>query len=82
MDKKVKQVIRPAFFYGLVPVLLLAFLAQPIGDAVLASEPAAWWILLAALAAVGVNWLVYSLIHRKRPPFPVFSHGLLCVIIR
>ena len=81
MDKKVKQIIRPAVFYGLVPVLLLAFLAQPIGNAVLASEPAAWWILLAALAAVGLNWLVYSLIHRKRPPFPVFSHGLLCVLI-
>ena len=81
MDKRIKRIIRPAFFYGLVPVLLLVFLARPIGSAVLASEPAAWWILLAALAAVGLNWLVYSAVHRKRPPLVIFSHGLLCVLV-
>ena len=81
MDKRVKQIIRLVFFYALVPVLLLAFLAKPIGSAALASDAAAFWIQLAALAAVGLNWLVCTAIHRRRPPFVVFAHGLLCVLI-
>ena len=75
MDQKTKQIIRRIFFYVLVPVLLLAFLAQPIGSAALASDAAAFLILLAALAAVGLNWLVYTAVIRKRPPF------VICVLI-
>ena len=81
MDKRAKRIIRLVFFYALVPVLLLAFLAQPVGSAALASDTAAFLILLAALAAVGLNWLVYAAVHRKRPSFLIFSHGLLCVLI-
>ena len=81
MDKRTKRIIRRVFFYALVPILLLAFLAQPIGSAALASDTAAFLIQLAALAAVGLNWLVYTAVYRKRPSFVIFAHGLLCVLI-
>ena len=71
---------RVLFFYALVPFLLLWFLAGPIAGAVRLSEPSAFWILLAALAAVGLNWYVYARFHRKRPPLPVFAHGALCLL--
>ena len=81
MDQRAKRIIRRIFFYALVPVLLLAFLAQPIGSAALASDAAAFLILLAALAAVGLNWLVCTAVYRKRPSFVIFAHGLLCVLV-
>ena len=81
MDKRAKRIIRLVFFYALVPILLLAFLAQPIGSAALASDTAAFLIQLAALAAVGLNWLVYTAVYRKRPSFVIFAYGLLCVLI-
>ena len=68
-------------FYALAPVLCVIFLAQPIGEAARRSGTAAFLILLAALGAVILNWLVYQLIRRKRPSLLVFSHGILCLLI-
>ena len=67
-------------FYVLVPLLCLVFLAQPIADTVRVSDPAAFRILLAALAAIGLNWLVYARIRRKRPSFLVFAYGVICLL--
>ena len=75
-----KTLLKGLLFYILVPVLLLWLLARPIGDAVRQSRGAAGWILPAALGAVGLNWLVYTLIRRKRPSLLVFAHGVLCVL--
>lgn len=68
-------------FYALAPVLCVIFLARPIGEAVRRSDTAAFLILLAALAAVLLNWLVYKLIRRRRPSLLVFSHGIFCLLI-
>jgi hypothetical protein len=68
------------FLYVLFPSLSLWFLARPVHDAVLASGTAVFPILLAVLAAAGLNWLVYALIRRKRPSLLVFSFGLFCVL--
>ena len=68
-------------FYVLVPVLCVVFLTRPIGEAVRRSGTAVFLILLAALAAVLLNWLAYRLVHRKRPSLLVFSHGVLCLLI-
>lgn len=65
--------------YTLVPALLLGFLAKPVSDAVRRSEAAAWLILLAGLGAVVLNWLIYLLLHRKRPSLLVFAFGFLCL---
>ncbi len=73
--------LRILLFYVAVPVVLLTVLAQLIRDTVLRSEPAVYWILLVALGAVALNWLVYALIRRKRPTLLVFAHGILCLLI-
>ena len=73
-------VLRGIFLYVLVPGLLTAALAQPAGNAVRSSDTAVFLILFAALAAVGLNWLVYKAIHRKHPPALVFAHGVLCLL--
>ena len=78
---KAKKLLISQIFYTLAPLLLLGFLAGPVQDAVRASDAAAWWILLAALGAVGLNWYVYYLLHRKRPSLLVFAHGVLCLLI-
>ena len=70
MSKRIPQLIR-LVFYALAPLLLLVFLARPVRNAVLASDPAAWMILLAVLAAVCLNWAVYAVIRRKRPSFQI-----------
>ncbi len=75
------KALRNLFFYALVPSLILGLLAQPIREAVLFSDAAAFWILLAALAAVGLNWLVYAVIRRRRPSLLVFAHGVLCLLV-
>ena len=80
MKKIIPQLIR-LVFYVLAPLLLLVFLARPIRNAVLASDPAAWMILLAVLAAVGLNWGVYAVIRRKRPSFLVFSVGIFWILV-
>ena len=68
------------FFYLLVPVLLLGFLAQPIGNTVRYSDLAAFHILLAASGMVLLNWLVCRVICRKRPSLLVFAHGIVCLL--
>ena len=68
-------------FYILAPLLCVIFLSGPIGEAACRSETAAFLILLAALAAVILNWLVYTARHRKRPSTLVFSYGVLCLLI-
>ena len=68
-------------FYILIPLVLLKLLAKPIGDAVLRSDAACFRILLAALAAVGLNWYVYYLIRKKRPSLLVFAFGALFLLI-
>ena len=78
---KAKKLLISQIFYTLAPLLLLGFLAGPVQDAVRASDAAAWWILLATLGAVGLNWYVYYLLHRKRPSLLVFAHGVLCLLI-
>ena len=82
-DRRVRlaaAVVKTLFFYLAVPVLVFALLAGPIGNAVRASDAAAWWILLAVLGAVVLNWQVYALFRRRRPGLPVITHGILCLL--
>ena len=55
-----KKILKGLFFYVLVPALLLWLLAPAAGEAVRGSDPAAFLILLAALAVVGLNWRIGS----------------------
>ena len=73
--------LKRAVLYALVPLLLLGFLAQPISEAVRQSPAAAFWILLAFLGAVGLNWAVYAAGKRKPPSLPVFAYGAFCLFI-
>lgn len=66
--------------YALAPALLLCILARPIGSAARGSDAAAFLILLAALGAVALNWLVYLLVRRKRPSLLVYTFGLFCLL--
>lgn len=66
--------------YAAAPALLLWLLAEPIGRAVRASDPAVFLILLGAAGAVCLNWYVYSLLRRKKPAKPVCAYGVLCVL--
>ena len=75
------RILKGLFFYALVPLALLLLLAGPVSRAVRRSETAVWLILLAALGAVAVNWIVYSFICRKRPSLLVFSHGIFCLLL-
>lgn len=75
------RILKGLFFYALVPLALLLLLAGPVSRAVRRSETAVWLILLAALGAVSVNWIVYSFIRRKRPSLLVFSHGIFCLLL-
>lgn len=68
-------------FYVPVPLVLLSLLARPMQDAVHRSEHSAFLILPAALAVVGLNWLIYRIIRGKRPSLPVFAHGTFCLLI-
>ena len=74
-------ILKNLLLYAIAPVLLLWFLVPFIRDAVRTADTAAFRILPAALAAVGLNWLIYAAIHRKRPPLPVFAHGILILLI-
>jgi hypothetical protein len=74
------KILRGLFFYGVIPVLLLWLLAGPIRDAVRRSPASVWWILPAALAAVGVNWYVCAALRRKPPSLPVYAHGVFCLM--
>ena len=73
-------VLKFLLLYALAPALLLCVLARPIADAVRGSDTSAFLILLAALVAVALNWLVYFLIRRKRPSLPVYAFGLFCLL--
>lgn len=75
------RILKGLFFYAFVPLVLLLLLAGPVSRAVRNSEPAVWLILLTALGAVVVNWIIYSLIRRKRPSLLVFSHGIFCLLL-
>ena len=75
------KILKNLILYGLVPFAVFWILAQPVGDAVRASDPAIFLILLAALGAVGLNWLAYSAVRKKRPSTLVFAFGALCVLI-
>ncbi len=75
-------ILKGLLLYGLVPILCLLLLAQPIRDAVTRGRnTAAFLILLAALAAVVFNWFVYASVRRKFPPLPVLSHGAGCLLL-
>ncbi len=74
-------ILKNLLFYGLVPLLLLRLFAQPIRSAVCLSDPAAFWILLAFLGAVGLNWFVYTVVHQKRPSLLVFAHGVFFLLV-
>ena len=67
--------------YVLVPLLGLIFLAQPVRNAVLASDATSFRILLASAGAVGLNWLVYRLVRRHHPSLLVFAWGMLCLLL-
>lgn len=67
--------------YMLFPLVCLIFLARPIGEAVRGSDAAVFLILLAALGAVCVNWLVYGLIYRKRPSLLVLGNGVFWILV-
>ena len=67
--------------YILAPAVCLYFLRRPIGNAVRASGSAAYLILLAALAAVSVNWLAYAVLHRKQPSLLVYAYGVFCILL-
>ena len=68
--------------YLLVPLALFWIVREPVSGIAGRSdpEPAVFWVLLAALGLVVLNWLVYALIHRGRPSPPVIAHGSLCVM--
>ena len=74
-------VLKGFLCYALFPLLCLWSLAQPIGDAVRGSGTAAFLILLAALVCVGLNWLVYIRLRRKRPSLLVFAFGAFCLLL-
>ena len=74
-------VLKGLLLYALFPVLCLLLLARPVGDAVRGAEPAAFLILLAALACVCLNWFVYTLVHRKLPSLLVFAFGAFCLLL-
>lgn len=75
------MILKILILYTLFPVLLLVLLAQPVSEAVRRSDANAFLILLTAAGAVGINWFVYPLLHRDRPPVPVFAHGILLLVI-
>ena len=75
------RLLKNLALYILFPILCLALLARPIGEAVRASDAAAYLILLAALVAVGINWLIYTVLRRKRPSLLVYAHGVGCLLL-
>ncbi len=80
--KTLKQVriLKALCLYALFPLLCLLLLAKPVGNAVRGSEAAAFLIPLAALAAVGLNWLAYTVLRRKRPTLLVFAIGVFWLL--
>ena len=74
-------VLKGILLYGLVPLLCLLLLAQPIQDAVRGQDAAAFLILLAAFAAVVFNWFVYFSVRRRLPSLLVFAHGTSCLLL-
>ena len=73
--------LKGLFLYMLAPVLCLICLWNPAGNAVRENNGAAYWILLAALGAVGINWLIYRIVHRRLPSLLVFAHGVFCLLL-
>ena len=73
-------VLKGFLLYALFPLLCLLLLTRPIGNAVRGADSAAFLILLASLVCVGLNWLVYYLVRRKRPSLLVFAFGLFCLL--
>ena len=71
---------RVLFLYLLAPCLLLVLFRQPIVDAALRSESAAFRVLLIVLGAVALNEVVYRIIRRKHPSFLVFAYGAFCLL--
>ena len=75
------MILKGLFLYAFFPVLCLTLLAQRIGDGARSSDWAAFCILFAAAACVCLNWLAYTLIHRKRPSLPVLAWGTFCLLL-
>ena len=75
------RILKGLFLYALPLFLCLLILANPIGDAVRASDSAAFRILLAAFSAVVLNWVFYYFIHRKRPSLLVLGYGVFCLLL-
>ena len=76
-----KKTLKNLFFYVFVPALCLGLLAAPAGNAARGSDPAVFLMLLAAVGAVVLNWLVYSGLRGKRPPLLVYAYGAFCLLI-
>ena len=74
-------ILKGIFLYALIPALCLWLFPQPVGSAVRGSDSAAFLILLATLAAVVLNWLIYIMIQKKHPSLLVFAHGVLCLLL-
>ena len=74
-------VLKGFLIYTLFPFLCLLLLARPIGNTVRSADSAAFLILLASLVCVGLNWLVYYLIRRKRPSLLVYAFGVFCIVV-
>ena len=75
------KIPKALLLYVLAPLLVLILLAKPVADAVRASGTAVCYILVAAAGAVVLNWLIYSLIRKRRPSLLVFSFGMLCLLL-
>ena len=74
-------ILKGIFLYALIPALCLWLFPQPVGSAVRGSDSSAFLILLATLAAVVLNWLIYIMIQKKHPSLLVFAHGVLCLLL-
>ena len=75
------RILKKLLYDILVPFLLLLLLTQPIRIAVRSSDAAVFWVLLAALGIVCLNWYLYAVLRRKRPPLPVFTYGTFLLLI-
>lgn len=76
-----EKILKGLLFYVLLPALLLWLLAPAAGEAARGSDPAVFLMLLAAVGAVLLNWLVYSVLRGKHPPLLVYSYGTFCLLI-
>ena len=75
------RILKAVFLYALFPLLFLVFLSRPVTRAVQQSDSAVFRILLAGLAAVVLNWLVYRAVRGKLPSRPAAAYGVFCLLV-